>query len=185
MRYLITILILLSFGASSAEFKKIMFTQSAIGDMKITKGMDISLYKLSKYFPFYNVTQSIGQGDSPDFHIFTVSTYENEELISFISYINEEQQYEKGVVKLDEVITCSDQIIDEFGISPKMHISRAITARDSLDFGAGHMDNYLGKGNLWYLFSVDKMHGTGVSKSMALKSNPRIDCISWPHVRWR
>jgi hypothetical protein len=54
-----------------------------------------------------------------------------------------------------------------------------------LDFGAGHMDNYLGKGNLWYLFSVDKMHGTVVSKSMALKSNPRIDCISWPRVRWR
>ncbi len=183
MRYIITALIFLSFGVSSAESKKILFTKSSIGDMKITKGMEISLYQVSQKFPFHKVAQSIGHGDSPDFHLFTVSTFENEELISFISYINEDQQYEKGVVKLDEVITCSNQIIDEFGISPKMHISRAIAARDSLNFGVGHMDNYLGKDHLWYLFYVDKMHGTSVSKSMAITSNPKIDCISWPYVR--
>ncbi len=185
MRYIITLLILLSFAAGSSESKKIIFTKSSVGEMKITKGMEISLYKVSNNFPFHKVTQSIGQGDSPDFHIFTVSTHENEELISFISYINEDQQYEKGIVKLDEVVTCSNQIIDEFGISPNMHISQAIAARDNLDFGAGHMDNYLGKDQLWYLFYVDKMHGTGVTKNMALKSNPTIECISWPYVRWR
>jgi|GEM_PF-3248400 len=185
MQYIIILLTFLSLGVSSTESKKIVLSQSSIGDLEITKGMDISLYKVSKYFPLYHVTQSIGAGDSPDFHIFTVSTQTNEDIIRFISYIDEKSGDETGGITLDEVITCSNKVVDEFGISPGMDIKAAISARDSLDFGAGHMDYYLGKDHLWYLFYVDKTLGASVSKNIAINSKPQIDCISWPYARWR
>jgi hypothetical protein len=185
MQYILAVIILISFSSLANEKEPIIFTEISIGKMKIYKGMEISLYQISKNFPFYRVTQEIGQGDSPDFHMFKVSTYENEELIYFISYINEQTDYEKSTVKLDEVMTCSNKVKDEFGISPSTDFNTAYYSRDKLEYGYGHMDNYIGKGNLWYLFSEYDEMGNRVTKEKALESNPKIDCISWPYARWR
>jgi hypothetical protein len=185
MRYILIIVFIFSLSSVAREKEKIILTESSIGNMKIQKGMPISLFQISKNFPFYRVTQEIGQGDSPDFHMFKVSTYENEDLIYFISYINEQADYERGVVKLDEVMTCSAEVKDSFGVSPQMTIDKALSKRNELKFGAGHIDNYFGSGSIWYLFTVNNLHGTGVSKQVALQANPKIDCISWPYARWR
>ncbi len=185
MHYMLAVFVFFSFAVFTEEEKPIVLSATAIGSMKIEVGMPISLFQVSKGFPFYRVSQEIGQGDSPDFHLFKVSSHDNEDLIYFISYIKAQADYEKAVVKLDEIMTCSDKVMDEFGISPKMTIKQALQKRKGLQFGAGHMDNYLGLDNIWYLFSVNGLHGTGVSKEVALKADPQIDCISWPYARWR
>jgi hypothetical protein len=153
--------------------------------MPLKVGMKISLYKIRNFFPYHKVTQEIREGDSPDYHLFIVSTHEGEALISFISYINEPNDYEASIVKLDELVIYSSKTRDEFGVSPGMHIDQALAKRKDLKFGAGHMDNYLGNGSIWYLFSVNHTHGTAVTEKVAVKVNPIIDAISWPYPRWR
>ena len=185
MRNLIFLVFLISFSALSATEDKIVLSNKSIGDMPIKVGIEISLYKITQYFPFYEVTHQIASGDSPDYHLYVVSSYKGEKLISFISYINEPDGYEKAVVKLDEVVVYGQNIQDEFGVKPKMHIKQIIALRKNLEFGAGHMDNYIGRDKMWYLFSVENSHGTGVTKEMAIDANPQIDAISWPYPRWR
>jgi len=185
MRNLIFLLILFSFSTLSADEDKIVFTSKSIGDMPIEVGKDISLFKVRQYFMSYTVTHQIVSGDSPDYHLFHVSSHRGKWSISFISYINESKGYEQGVVKLDEVIVYGENIQDEFGVSPRMHIKEIIALRKNLEFGAGHMDNYLGKNKMWYLFSVKNKHGERVTKEMAINANPQIDAISWPYPRWR
>jgi hypothetical protein len=182
MRNLIFLVFL--FSCISAAQDKIILTNTSIGNMPIEVGIEISLYKIKTHFPFYKVTQQIASGDSPDYHLYIVSTYENEELISFISYINESDGYEKSVVKLDEVIIHSSKVQDHFGVKPSMTISQAIEKRKYLKFGAGHMDNYLGNDKIWYMFSVNQTHGTQVTKETAIKANPKIQSISWPIPWW-
>jgi hypothetical protein len=114
-----------------------------------------------------------------------VSTYENENLISFISFINESDGYEKSTVKLDEVIIHSSKIQDHYGVEPNMTISQALKKRKDLKFGAGHMDNYFGNDKIWYMFSVNQLHGTQVSREVAINANPKIQSISWPIPWWR
>ena len=65
-----------------------------------------------------------------------------------------------------------------------MTIGQAIAKRKNLKFGAGHMDNYLGKDKIWYMFGVEKKHGTQVTKKMAVTANPKISVISWPNPWW-
>jgi hypothetical protein len=185
MRNVILFFILFaSFSAFSSEREAIVLTNTSIGNMPIKVAMPISLYKIRNYFPFYRVTQQIREGDSPDYHLFEVSTHEGESLISFISYIDEADGYEKGIVKLDEVIIHSSKIRDQFGLTPDMSISIAIAKRKDLKFGTGHMDNYLGNGKIWYMFSVNKTHGAQVTEQMAMNSNSKITTISWPHPWW-
>jgi len=182
MRYLIFCVWLIS--SISAAQDKIILTDTSIGDMPIEVGAKISLYKIKQYFPYYKVTQQIASGDSPDYHLYVVSTYENEELIYFISYINEPDEYEKSIVKLDEVIIHTSIIQDQYGVTPNMTISEAIEKRKYLKFGAGHMDNYFGNGKIWYMFSVNQTHGTQVTKEMAVIENPKIQSVTWPIPRW-
>jgi hypothetical protein len=184
-RLIILLIALISFAGQAAEEKKLILTESSIGEMPIKVGMKISLYKIRNHFRYYRVTQEIAEGDSPDYNLFVVSTHEGEELISFISYINESDDYEEGVVKLDEVVIYGTKTQDEFGVTPGMHIKQAIAKRKELKFGAGHMDNYLGNGSVWYLFSVNQTHGTAVTEDMAVEANPKIDAISWPYPRWQ
>ena len=185
MNKFITLLLFFSISVFAEKQDEIIFASSSIGSIQLSKDTKVSLYKLKQAFPYYKVTHEIAEGDSPDYHRFIVSTWEDEDLIYFHSYIDEPKQYEAGLVKLDEVVTCSERIKDEFGISPNQHIDLAIEKRKSLDFGAGHMDNYLGKDSIWYLFYVGQLHGTAVTKEVALKENPKIECISWPHPWWR
>lgn len=183
MRNLIFLVFLYSCISTAQD--NLILTNTSIGNMPIKVGMDISLYKIKQHFPFYKVTQQIASGDSPDYHLYIVSTNANEELISFISYINESGGYEKSKVKLDEVIIHSSKVQDQFGVKPNMTISQAIEKRKGLEFGAGHMDNYLGTEKIWYMFSVNQIHGTQVTKEAAVKANPKIQSISWPSPWWR
>ena len=183
MHHLLVLLLFFSFSIYAKE-DKLIFTESSIGTMKIKENMDISLFQISQKFPYYMVTQRIRQGDSPDFHSFTVSTWEGEELIEFISYINETEDYEKAIVKLDEVITCSEKVKDIFGVSPKSKFNLAQKSREDMTYGDGHMDNFLGKGKIWYLFSVPNGQFSRGSLKTAEKVNPEINCISWPYPRW-
>lgn len=183
MHHFLVLLFTVSISICAKE-ESLVFTESSIGPMEIQEKMDISLYQINQHFPFYKVTQSIGQGDSPDFHSFTVSTWEGEELIEFISYIQDSEDYEKAIVQLDEVITCSDKITDNFGVKPKTKFNLAIKSRENLTYGDGHLDNYLGKGKLWYLFSVSNGDFSRGNQEMAVKVNPEIRCISWPYARW-
>jgi hypothetical protein len=184
MRNLIVLLVLLSLSCLGAEQDKIILTNTSIGSMPIEVGSEISLYKINQFFPYYKVTQQIASGDSPDYHIFVVSTYAGEELLSFISYINEADGYEKGIVKLDEVIIYSARVQDQYGVTPNMPISQAIAKRKVLIFGAGHTDNYLGNGNIWYMFSLNESTNTLVTLETAVAADPKINAISWPNPWW-
>ena len=184
-KLIIIILSFIYFGNIQAKEEKLILTINSIGEMPISKGMDISIHKIMKHFPYHKVTQEIGFGDSPDFHLFTVSTREGEELISFISFIEKQEEYEQGIVKLNEVVIYSSTIKDEYGVSPGMPVSKVLELRNELEFGARHSDNYLGKDKIWYLFSVEGIHGTQVTRDAAIKANPKVDVISWPYPRWR
>ena len=173
------------FSCISAAQDKIILTSTSIGNMHIEVGIEISLYKIKNHFPLYKVTHQIASGDSPDFHLFSVSTYDNENLISFISFINESDGYEKSTVKLDEVIIHSSKVQDHYGVEPNMTIAQALKKRKGLKFGAGHMDNYFGNDKIWYMFSVNQLHGTQVSREVAINANPKIQSISWPIPWWR
>ncbi|MEM9690397.1 MAG: hypothetical protein AAF917_13075, partial [Pseudomonadota bacterium] len=104
---------------------------------------------------------------------------------SFISYIPYGTVDGDISIGLDEVVLHSPETVDAFGISPGSPIADALAARDDLEFGAGHMDNFLGRDRIWYLFYVDGLHGTHVSRQQAVESNPKRDVISWPYPRWR
>lgn len=185
MRSILFFLLLLA-DYSHANEDKLVLTETSIGQMNLVEGMEISLYKLSQQFPGYVVTQRIGHGDSPDFFSFEVSTWEGEEVIAFISFINEEEQggYEKSIVKLDEVISCSNKVIDSYGVSPGKKFNEIYETRKEMVYGFGHMDNFLGKRKLWYLFSVPNGQFTQGSIEIAKKTNPEIECLSWPYPRW-
>jgi hypothetical protein len=132
-RLIIILVVLISFSAQAAEYKKIILTKTSIGDMPIEVRMKISLYKIRNNFPYYRVTQEITEGDSPSYNLFIVSTHEGEELISFISYINEPDGYEESVVKLDEVVFYPTKTQDEFGVTPGMHSKQAVAKRKILN----------------------------------------------------
>ncbi len=176
-RFIIGLLFLSIATPILASEQKLVLTGKSIGGMEISPEMKISLYRIQQHFPFYSVTQRIGQGDSPDFHIFTASTHEGEKLFSFISYIENLNGYEKSVVKLNEIIVTSSKVVDEYGVSIGMQVKDAIDLRSNPELGQGHMDFYVGGGNIWYLhwdyFDLD---------------NPKtvlIDAISWPYPKWR
>lgn len=183
MSRILFILVIVSFSIV-AEDEQFIFTESSFGPIELKEGMEISLFQLSKKFPYHKVSQTIGQGDSPDFHSFTVSTWEGEELVEFISYIEKPEDYEKAVVTLDEVITCSKLVKDQFGIRPLSKFNDALIARNDMKYGFGHMDNFIGKGKLWYLFAVENGQFSQGSRELAVKVNPSIECISWPYARW-
>jgi len=184
-KYILLITVFISLNTFGSDEKKLMLTETTIGGMPIEVGKEISLYKIRKYFSFYRVTQEICEGDSPDYNLFLVSTHEGEEQISFISYIDEKTGYENSVVLLDKVVIHGSLTVDEYGVYPGMNLNQAIEKRKDVKFGAGHMDNYVGNGKIWYLFSVGNTHGEQVSESMAQEENPNIDVISWPVARWR
>jgi len=184
-RILAAVLFLTSATVVFATSEEIVLSSSSIGNMPISPGKEISLHMISLHFSGYRVTHEIGEGDSPDFHLFTVSTYEGDNMFFFVSYVRDPSEYVKGKVKLDEVVVLSSLIVDEFGISPGMSVKEALKLRKDLDFGAGHMDNYLGKDQLWYLFRVNDYHGTQVTREMAMEADPKVDAISWPHPKWR
>jgi len=121
------------------------------------------------------VTHQITSGDSPGYHLFTISLHDGKWSISIISYINESENYEQAVVKLDEVLLYSEYTKNVFGVSPKMHIKEIIALRKNLKFGTGQLDNYLG----------ENRHGVGVTKEIAINVNPQVDAIIWPYPRWR
>jgi hypothetical protein len=183
-KLIILILVILPLG-SAAEKTNLVLTDDSIGSMAIEPEMEISLFKIMRHFQSYKVSHEIRSGDSPDYHSFVVSTYQGEALVSFISYIEKDSEYENGVVKLDEVLVHSSIVQDQYGISIGSTINAALKEREELKFGAGHMDNYMGNGKIWYLFYVKGKHGTQVTKEEAVAENPKIDAISWPYPRWR
>jgi len=165
---------------------EIVLNENSIGSMKIEPGMKISLYKIWGEFSKYKVSHEINEGDSPDYHRFIVATHSGESLVSFISYIENASEYEQARVELDEVVVHSNKIKDQYGVRVGMNISTALRLRGGdLDFGIGHIDNYLGKNKIWNLFSVEDKHGVSVTKEMALKVDPEISAITWPYPRWR
>lgn len=183
MKYLLFLLLLIP-QLGYCDIQPIKLTENSIGTMPIQVKDDISLQKVRQYFPNYLVQHEIRMGDSPDFHAFIVSTYEGEELFFIISYINTPEDYEKGVVKLDELIVVSPHIRDQYGISPGMPLEVANTRRSSLTFGEGHMDFYFGGGKIWYMVSVTVPEGQLINQQTVTKLNPMIDKLSWPSPWW-
>jgi hypothetical protein len=177
--------VLFLFQISNAFSEELVLTDSSLGSMKISVGMELSLIDLIREFPTYKITHTIGSGDSPDYHKFLVSTFQNEDLFAFYSFIETDDDYRKGVVKLDEIAIFSPKVKDKYGISTSSTLSEINEKRAGLEFGAGHMDNYLGAGKIWYMFDVNGMHGTMLSKESAFKQNPKINVISWPGILWR
>ena len=172
-------------GFVKAESESLVLTSNSLGGLVLKEKDAISLQILKDQFSSKRVTHEIGSGDSPDFHIFTIATNDGEKIASFISYISSEKERGNTVVPLDEVVVYSPLITDEYGISVGMKLNEAVKLRREMEFGAGHMDNYMGNNKIWYLFRVGEMHGTMVSKEAVIQSNPKIEVISWPYPRWR
>ena len=172
-------------GQLWAERPPIVLADSSVGSFDISPGKMISVLRLRNAFPFYRVTQEIREGDSPDYHLFTVATYEGEKVVSFISYITDESMYEQAVVPLDEVLLVGGPAIDQYGVAPGERLSSALKKRKELEFGYGHMDSYLGRGKIWYLFYAGAPEGTRATFEQAKESDPEIAVISWPKPRWR
>lgn len=184
MRNFILLVVLLLTSCVSTQQNKMMLTNTSIGDMPIGVGKEISLADIKQYFPLYTVSHKIASGDSPDYHLYVLSSQEGEVLVSFISYINQPDGYKNSRVKLDEIIVHSSKIQDQFGVTPNMAINQALAKRNNVKFGAGHTNNYLGNDKIWYMFSVNQLHGTQVTKAIAVAANPNIESITWPNPRW-
>lgn len=179
MRALVVLSVLV-FSFSAYAEKAIVLTESSIAGMSLSYEMPISLYKLWQEFPYHIVTHELGEGEPGEFHLFTVSERNGPTVAIFLSYIEEEAQFEAGVVPLHRVVVFSGGVKDQYGVSPGDSLASVLARRKGLEFGVAHMDNYLGKGKLWYQFTVQGKHGAQVSRTEAEQANPTIELISWP-----
>lgn len=182
---LVSILLLL-LGSHVFAAPKILLSENKIGTMEIKEGMNISLYSIrSAIRGPYRIRHEIRDGMDWSSHEFVVETWEGEELFAFISFIKDPKEYESAQVRLDEIVIYSGEIQDQYGISPGMLISEASKVRPDMEFGSGHMDNYLGSGKIWYMLNIDWSRidqSKGLStKEYAIKSDTKISVITWPN----
>ncbi len=169
---------------------EIILTDNMIGKMKIEKGLKVSLHSISNNFSRYFVRQEIKEGEEGSFHSFTVSTFRGKKLIEFISKIEKEEDFEKAKVELDEIIVYGENIKDQYGVHPGMMLRDVAKKRSGMDFGHGHMDDYhLGSEKIWYVFRIVfrnvKQPDGFKAKEFALKSETKVDIITWPNPLWR
>jgi hypothetical protein len=178
--------LLLLLGSHVFAAPKILLSENKIGDMVIKQGMNISLYSIRNAIKGpYRIRHEIRDGMDWSSHQFVVETWKGEELFAFISLIKDPQNYESAVVRLDEIVIYSEEIQDQYGIYPSMPISEAAKIRPDMEFGSGHMDNYLGSGKIWYMLNIDWVkidQSKGLSsKEYAIKSDTKINVITWPN----
>lgn len=185
MNKLFIVLLIFLIFINDANAKTIVLTNHSIGSMSIKPQLIISLEQIAHEFPHLKVSHKIASGDSPDFHAFTVSNSQNEALFTFISTISDKNGYKQSQVMLDEIIIHSDKIKDQYGVSVGQTLSEVMEKRKNMAFGDSHMGNFMGNDKIWYLFEVENRYSVPVSKEAAIKANPPIDAISWPHPIWR
>jgi hypothetical protein len=188
--YMLVVLVLLSTVASA---KELILTSDSLGSLNLSKETEISISILKKHFPEYVVSHRIGEGDSPDFHLFQIKYANSEVVFTAISFINDESDRKKDMVKLDLIEIHSDKVLDEYGVNVGMELSDILKKRNTdLIFGANHHDNHIGLNNIWYALSTEDLtdpngpdiNPENVTLEDAKKHNLRVTSISWPSARW-
>jgi hypothetical protein len=188
--YMLVVLVLLSTVASA---KELILTSDSLGSLNLSKETEISISILKKHFPEYVVSHRIGEGDSPDFHLFQIKYANSEVVFTAISFINDESDRKKDMVKLDLIEIHSDKVLDEYGLNVGMELSDILKKRNTdLIFGANHHDNHIGLNNIWYALSTEDLtdpngpdiNPENVTLEDAKKHNLRVTSISWPSARW-
>ena len=188
--YMLVVLVLLSTVASA---KGLILTSDSLGSLNLSKETEISISILKKHFPEYVVSHRIGEGDSSDFHLFQIKYASSDIVFTAISFINDESDRKKDMVKLDLIEIHSDKVLDEYGLNVGMELSDIIKKRNTdLIFGANHHDNHIGLNNIWYALSTENLtdpngpdiNPENVTLEDAKNHNLRITSISWPSARW-
>jgi hypothetical protein len=128
--------------------------------------------------------------------LISVSKKNNELLFYIVSYLDEGVTKNTEMYDIDLLKITSSKISDQYGIRVGDHLDKVVKIRGSdLHLSANHFDNSLGSEMIYYQFTikpsndlsrlgVDYMNPGDVTKEQAIKDNPKITSISWPHSSW-
>ena len=175
----------------------IIFLDSAIGPIKFSNHLPLSVALLKQMFPGYTINSEIGQGDSPDFYYFEISNRKGS--ISIYSYI-EYAPSDNGVIKTpqpnnitaDRIEVTTPTITDQFGLKVGDTYQDIQAKRGGqLEKGNTHHQKYIGNEGLFYTlwgdFDNKPLHDVSpedIPYEQVIKHNWQIQSISWPRPAW-
>ena len=173
--------------AADAEID-IVLSLTALGPLPLGDGASVSEALLKKLFPSLKVTYEIGQGDSPDFHYFEVSSSKGEVLFSIQSFIEDPAPSTKtmAAVPIQLLQIYSRKIKDPYGLRVGDRAQDIIKKRGkALNFGAAHHDVFMGAGKIYYSLATGRESSPEqFTMNDALKGNWKIHAITWPGAAW-
>lgn len=190
MRLIIFILVLIANITVHSE--NLVLFEDKIGGLALSAQTRVSVESLSSIFPNLKVVHGIGQGDSLDFHYFELMNSNHELMFKIKSFITG-ANYDEAEVPIDILVVYSKLISDQYGVSIGFRYEDVVKARgEALEFGASHFDNYLGRHQIWYTFTVrveTEIEGLYESPERIkigalVTENPMVNSISWPKPRW-
>lgn len=180
--------------------KNLVLTETALETLKLSKDLRISKAFLEEKFPGHFITQEYGQGDSPDFYLFTITTEDGDVLFTIKSFLPETYNHEKDTtaftdLHMDMLEVHSPTIVDAYGIRPGGTINDIVELRgNDLDFGLSHIAQvYMGEGKIFYNIAIpSQVYQSGIFKekhldkikAIAIREDWTVMTISWPEPIW-
>lgn len=165
-----------------------MLGPTSLGPLALGKTATISEQQLKKLFPSYTVKYSIGQGDSPDFHHFEVTTSKGELLFTIRSFIEKPKESKKtdAEVPIQLLRIHSPGIPDIHGLRTGNRVQDILAKRgQALEFGASHDGVYLGGAQIYYnIKKPADVSPDRLARGAAVKGNWQARSLSWPGPSW-
>ena len=186
--FLLFLLVAAPFELHAAD--EFTISPTALGPLKLPFGhATASKAKLQRLFPKFTIKYGIGQGDSPNFHIFEVSSPSGELLFAIKSFIEEGKSDKETAaeVPISILSVYSRTIPDSYGLRVGDSASKVIARRGkNLKSGWGHFDFLAGDGLIFYRFGNNEKHSVDEPFSLesAAREDLRIQSISWPGPAW-
>lgn len=182
--------LLMSSGVYSQD-EQLVLTEGGLGALSLKNNPSISVEGLRKLFPEYQVKHGIYSGDSPDFHVFEVSTKDEEILFEIVSFIEDDEPHDEGkdgsvVVPIHLLKVVSPRIPDAYGIRAGDSVAYIVRVRGkNLEFGASHHDVFLGGKNIFYNIETETDESPErFALADVLRQSWPIRSISWPQAAW-
>ena len=184
------------FCSSAVIAENIIFSDAALGKLKLSKQELISLDTVRSAFPNLEIKHEIGHGDSSDFHYIEARNDLGELLFILYSYFDEDVDKNSTQYDIDLVVVISHTIPDQMGVRVGDRVSKVIGKKgDNFELYANHQDNSIGIGSLYYQFTlapnilIDEagnrfLNPEKVTKSDVMQENPKIKSISWSSPVW-
>ena len=178
-----------TFGQAPAAAQQLILTRASLGPLPLEEGMVVSLANVRSLFPSFDVTQSIGGGESGDYPVIRVGAA-GARLFSIVGVSGSSETASEFPVAY--LVVESPQIADEHGIRVGDTYRDVVTRRGSqLRFGAAHHDIFAGDDQIYYTIAMPAPAANepdrspeSVTPEEVLAGAWRISRISWPAWVW-